>query len=115
MDKVRLNLVNMQAHDLSAFLFYFCELNTPERVRLNTPSTKPSERAIIKMVSALCARLRLRIAKAQLLVKNEYRITVPAEEALALVVAWTTCTNKSMRATCEMVQQIVGEIDQALA
>lgn len=114
MDKVRVNIINMHLHDVSEFLGFYCNTHTEAAIRVSM-SSKPSQRAAAMMVAVLSAKLLKRMMTARLMVRNTYKMSIPLEEALALVFIYSNDMPKDLNRKWPGVQFVVGELDQATA
>lgn len=115
MDKVRLVLINMHVHDVCGFLAAYCEANSASAVRINSIGRPVATRVMARMLPLLAARLLYRLRKASLIIKNEYRLHVPAEEALALLAVYAMHMTKDDMRRWPGVLVVCGYIDQATA
>lgn len=87
MNTVRMTLRCGELDELINFLHQYTEQHTPARVRLVTGPTKYCK-VVAQLIPTLCARLSIRLATARLSPKDQYRMNLPSELALALVHAW---------------------------
>ncbi|HMQ77153.1 MAG TPA: hypothetical protein PKE21_13650 [Flavobacteriales bacterium] len=115
MDKLRLVLINMHVHDVCGFLAAYCDAHSAPAVRINTAGKPIASRVMARMLPLLAARLLYRLRKTSLIIKNEYRLHVPTEEALALLAVYAMHMTKDDMRRWPGVLVVCGHIDQATA
>lgn len=114
MDSVRLTLSDIELEQLIRFCHLAAVRNEPARLRLQYGATNTHALANARMRSTLLTRLQLKLAIAQLKAFGPYKVSVPTEQALALVAEWTGPISDGERALLS-VADVVGTIDAATA
>lgn len=116
MDSVRLVLSDLAMEQLLQFCTISAIRNEPARLRLReTPrDLTKHDKANLMMRSVLITRLQLRLSVAQLSRFAPYKVTIPLEQALALMAEWTGPISDAERALLS-VAEVVGTIDAATA
>ncbi len=87
MNTVRITLFPGELEEVLAFLDHYATANQPSAVRLARRHNE-HENMVAQLIPTLCTRLSLRLATARLSLKDQYRMHLPGELALALVLAW---------------------------
>lgn len=87
MNSVRVTLSPCQLHELISFVQHYIEMSSPRALR-EAAGLHEHGKLVARLNSTLCTKLYLRLSGACLVAKPKYRMSLPAEMALALVAAW---------------------------
>lgn len=109
MNTVRITMSQAELEEVVHFLESYTAAHKPIHLRLTTGLTE-KEKAVAQLIPTLCSRLHLRLCTSMLLRKDQYRLDLAGELALALVHAWLEQgTNEWPRA-----QVIIGNLHRNL-
>lgn len=87
MNTVRITMHQAELDEVLAFLHHYAQGRTPAKVRLAMGLTEQGK-VVAQLIPTLCARLIIRLSTARLSVKEQYKMKLPGEMAMALVYAW---------------------------
>ena len=110
MNTLRITMSGQELDDVLHFLHHYTEGHSPAHVRSCGGSNVFSV-MVAQLIPTLCARLSIRLATARLTLKQSYRMHLPAELALGLVLAWLEQGGDRWPAA----RMFIGNLHRALA
>lgn len=87
MNTVRITMSGQELDEVLHFLHSYTAGRTPAHIR-SAIGQSPFGKMVAQLIPTLCARLSIRLATARLTLKESYRMHLPSELALGLVLAW---------------------------